>query len=211
MLAATDWSCGTSGRVVEPPPGPVLRPEAVAEIAGFVQALGVAGETGPPIEIELVGAAGSGRTTLAAQAAARLGVRLVAVDAAALAARADAVDAAVREARRARLDGSVLAWENAEALPAELWRAIPAAPLTFLSVQAPAASPGGAAVPLDPALGPLRADRPARPAAAVVVAGGRARSRARSPSGRCGPPRSASPPASRPPASGRSVRSAGGS
>ncbi len=145
FLAATDWSGGMSGRVIEPPPGPVLRPEALAEIVGFVQMLSQGVREGSPIEIELVGAAGSGRTTLAAQAAARLGVRLVAVDAAALAARADGVDAATREVRRARLDGSVLAWEHAEALPAELWRAIPAAPLTFLSVQEPTASPGGSA------------------------------------------------------------------
>ncbi len=143
VLATTDWSAGTTGRVVEPPAGPVLRPEALEEIAGFVRLLGPGGDAGPPIEIELVGAAGSGRTTLAAQAAARLGSRLVAVDAAELAARADCLAAATREARRARLDGSVLAWESAEALPAQLWAAIPPAPLTFLSVQAPMASAAG--------------------------------------------------------------------
>jgi AAA+ superfamily predicted ATPase len=140
-LAAAGWSGGTTGQVIEPPSGPVLRPEAVAEIVGFVQMLG---QGGPPVEIELVGAAGSGRTALAAQAAARLGVRLVAVDAAALAARTDAADAATREVRRARLDGSILAWEHAEALPTEVWRSIPAAPLTFVSVPEPAAVPGGA-------------------------------------------------------------------
>ena len=145
LLAAADWSGGASGHVVEPPPGPVLRPETLAEIVGFVQMIGGGGEARPPIEIELVGAAGSGRTALAAQAAARLGARLVAVDAAALAARADAADVAIREARRARLDGSVLAWEHAEALPTEMWRAIPAAPLTFLSVPELAASPADTA------------------------------------------------------------------
>ena len=123
----------------------MLRPETLAEIVGFVQMIGGGGEARPPIEIELVGAAGSGRTALAAQAAARLGARLVAVDAAALAARADAADVAIREARRARLDGSVLAWEHAEALPTEMWRAIPAAPLTFLSVPELAASPADTA------------------------------------------------------------------
>ncbi len=143
VLAATDWSGGTSGRIVQPPPGPVLRPAAVEEITGFVQRLGAGGEAGLPIEIELVGAAGSGRTTLAAQAAARLGARLVAVDAASLASRADSLAAAVREARRARLDGSVLAWELAEALPAELWGAIPSAPLTFLSVGTPVSRAAG--------------------------------------------------------------------
>ena len=62
-----------------PPPGPVLRPGALAEITGLVQRLG---DGALPVEIELTGAPGSGRTALAAQAAARLGTRLVAVDAA---------------------------------------------------------------------------------------------------------------------------------
>jgi ATPase family associated with various cellular activities (AAA) len=143
VVAAAGWSAGASGRVVEPPPDPVLRPDALEEIVGFVRTLGKDGEAGLPIEIELVGPPGSGRTSLAAQAAARLGTRLVAVDAAALAARADPAAAAIREVRRARLDGSVLAWEHAEALSAELRAAVPAAPLTFLSVPAPAAEASG--------------------------------------------------------------------
>jgi hypothetical protein len=138
IIAATDWSAGTTGRAVALPPGPVLHPGALEEITSFVRMLGLGGEAGLPIEIELVGAAGSGRTALAAQAAARLGARLVAVDAAALAASGDLAAAAVREARRARLDESVIAWEHAEALPAELWGKIPLAPLTFLSVPTPA-------------------------------------------------------------------------
>ena len=171
VLAAADWSGGTTGRIVEPPPGPVLRPAALEEIVGFVQVLGRGGEAGLPIEIELAGAAGSGRTALAAQAAARLGCRLVAVDAAALASRADGLAAATREARRARLDGSVLAWERAEALPAELWKAIPAAPLTFLSVETPVAGTAGAAghrsIRRSITCGPIR---PARTPGAMVVA-----------------------------------------
>jgi MoxR-like ATPase len=143
IIAATDWADGTSGHVVEPPPGPVLHPGALDEITRFAQMLGHGGEAGLPIEIELVGAPGSGRTTLAAQAAARLGAPLVAVDAAAIVTRADPVGAAIREARRARLDGSVLAWEHAEALSAQLWEAIPPALLTFLSVQAPGAGAPG--------------------------------------------------------------------
>jgi ATPase family associated with various cellular activities (AAA) len=139
---AGDWAEGMTGRVVEPPPGPVLRPEALEEIVGFVQGLGQGDGAGLPVEIELAGAAGSGRTALAAQAAARLGSRLVAVDAAAVASRADAQAAATREVRRARLDGLVVEWEHADALPAEFWRAIPSAPLTFLSVQTPMADTG---------------------------------------------------------------------
>ncbi len=139
-----DWSGGTSGRVVEPPPGPVLHPKAVEDIVGFVSRLGSGGEAGLPIEIELVGAPGSGRTTIAAQAAARLATSLVAVDASTLGIRADALTAATRECRRARLDGSVLAWERADAMTAELWPAVPAAPLTFLSVERPVVRSGGA-------------------------------------------------------------------
>jgi ATPase family protein associated with various cellular activities (AAA) len=129
------WSAGTIGRQVEPPPGPVLHPEALDEIVRFVQVLG---PRRPPVEIELVGADGSGRTALAAQAAARLGSRLLAVDAAALARSADPQAAAIREARRGLLDGSVLAWERTETLPAGVWEAVPRAPLTFCSVAAPA-------------------------------------------------------------------------
>ena len=105
------------GRVVEPPPGPLLRPEALAQIVDFVQPLGGQGGPNTPIEIELVGPPGSGRTTLAAQAAARLGSRLVVVDAAAMPASGAVALAATREARRARLDGALLAWEQADAVP----------------------------------------------------------------------------------------------
>jgi ATPase family associated with various cellular activities (AAA) len=135
--AVADWSAGTTGQIVAPPSGPVLHSDALEEIVGFVQMLNQGSKTGLPVEIELRGTAGSGRTALAAQAAARLGFQLIAVDAEALGSRADSVAAATREARRGRLDGSVLAWERADALPAELWHAIPAAPLTFLSVETP--------------------------------------------------------------------------
>jgi ATPase family associated with various cellular activities (AAA) len=130
-----DWSNGTTGRPVEPPPGPVLHAEALDEIVRFVQVLGPGR---PPVEIELVGAAGSGRTALAAQAAARLGSRVLAVDAAALARTADPQAAAIREVRRGLLDGFVLAWDRADALPDGFWDTIPQVPLTFRSVTAPA-------------------------------------------------------------------------
>ncbi len=137
------WSAGTSGQLAPPPPEPVLRAGAVAEIAGFLDSLGLGGEAGLPVEIELVGPPGSGRTALAAQAAARLGARLVAVDAAALAAGADVVAAATREVRRARLDGSIIAWEHAESVTAGTWAAIPAAPVAFLSVPDQVPGPAG--------------------------------------------------------------------
>ena len=153
-LAGSDlpWSNGTIGRQVEPPPGPVLHPEALDEIVRFVQVLGPGR---PAVEIELVGAAGSGRTALAAQAAARLGSRLVAVGAAALARSADPQAAAIREARRGLLDGSVLAWERTDALPAGLWDAVPRAPLTFCSVTAPAPGHAGPVLRRSVRCGPI--------------------------------------------------------
>jgi AAA+ superfamily predicted ATPase len=142
--ALNGWSSGTTGRDAEPPPDPVLHPEALDEIVRFLQVLGTGSVAGQlPVEIELVGADGSGRTALAAQAAARLGFRLVAVDAAALAGHADGPAAAIREVRRARLEGSVVEWERADALPAGLWDAIPAAPLTFFSVASATSGRGG--------------------------------------------------------------------
>src|SRR5260370_42201636 len=136
LMGAADWAAGCTGRVVDQPSGPVLRPDTVAEIAEFVRALGPVGTGGFPIEIELVGPPGSGRTTLAAQAAAELGKSLVAVDVAALAAEPDLVTAATPEVRRAELDGAVLAWEHAETMPTALWQQIPPTPLSFLSVPA---------------------------------------------------------------------------
>jgi len=146
LAVVADWSSGTAGREVTPPPGPVLHPEALEEIVRFVRVLGESSAAGRlPIEIELAGASGSGRTTLAAQAAAKLGFRLVAVDAAVLASRADGTAGIIREARRARLEGSVLQWEHADVLPAELRDAIPAAPLAFVSVVRPASGTAGPA------------------------------------------------------------------
>ncbi|CAM5737513.1 hypothetical protein MAUB1S_02896 [Mycolicibacterium aubagnense] len=70
------WAGGTTGRHVQAPHPPLLRPEVCAAIVDFAGSL-----AGRPVEIELVGPSGSGRTVLAATAAARLGVGLVSVDA----------------------------------------------------------------------------------------------------------------------------------
>ncbi len=137
-----DWSVGCTGRAFKVPAGPVLRPDAVAEVAGFVQGLGSSRRSGLPIEIELVGAPGSGRTTLAAQAASKLGKSLVAVDATALGSGPDLVANATREVRRALLEDAVIAWEHAEAVPPMAWKEIPATQLSFRSVPAPV--PGAA-------------------------------------------------------------------
>jgi AAA+ superfamily predicted ATPase len=137
-----DWSEGTTGRLVTPP-APVLHPSALEEIVGFLEGIERRGADGLAVEVELLGPPGSGRATLAAQAADRLGRRLVVVDAAELAGRADASAAAAREARRARLDGCLIAWEAADAMGAELWRGLPAAAVTFLLAEAPLETPGG--------------------------------------------------------------------
>jgi AAA+ superfamily predicted ATPase len=111
---------GPVGREVEPAAGPVLYPDALDEIIGFVgpllSATGQRGSQGG-IEVELAGPPGSGKTVLAAQACQKLGKSLVSVDAAAVARHPDPVAAAVREARQVRLHDSVLTWQHADQLP----------------------------------------------------------------------------------------------
>ena len=94
--AAADWSAGTLGTVVEQPGGLPLRPDSLEAIVAFIGSL-PAGREGlsMPVEIELMGAPGSGRTSLAAHVVAALGQPgrgLVAVDAAAIAAGPDPTD-----------------------------------------------------------------------------------------------------------------------
>ena len=137
------WGSGTTGTRVAAPPLPQLRPEVCDAIVNFAGSLGGPSfQVGPcapgvalPIEIELVGPPGSGRTCLAAAAAARLGVGLVSVDAATLAEAADPRGAAIREIRRALLDECAVEWHRAEALPSAAWPALPLSPLTFLATE----------------------------------------------------------------------------
>lgn len=135
--AAADWSAGTLGAVAEPPGGPPLRPDSLEAIVAFLRGLPRGGEgLSMPVEIELVGAPGSGRTSLAAHVAAALGPScrgLVAIDAAAISASPDPAASAVREIRRARLERRALLWQHAEALPAAVWPTLPRSLLTFLS------------------------------------------------------------------------------
>lgn len=128
--------CGLTGRDIEPISEPVLYPAELDEIVGFTGAL-LASDRCPCVEIELAGAAGSGKTVLAAQAAAKLGEHLVSVNADMLAARPDPGPAAIRELRQARLNGSVVVWQHADVLPAAAAAAIDGlARLTFLETTA---------------------------------------------------------------------------
>ncbi len=151
------WGAGAGGRRVAAPGPPVLRHEVCDAIVAFagslarphrpggqatgstrqsIQATGSATpDTAPPVEVELAGPPGSGRTCLAATAATRLGLGLVSADARAIAGAPDPAAAAVREVRRARLEGCALEWEHAEALPEAAWPAVALSPLSFLATE----------------------------------------------------------------------------
>lgn len=126
------WAGGAAGQRVTAPRPPLLRSDVCAAIVDFARSL-----ASRPIEIELIGPAGSGRTCLAASAASMLSVGLVSVDARALANATDPLAAGVREVRRAILEGCAVEWQHAEALPAAAWAALPLSPLTFLSAEEP--------------------------------------------------------------------------
>lgn len=138
-----DWSVGSRGRRVTPPPQPVLAATTVEAIIEFVNRLGGDGG-GPAIEIELVGEPGSGRTTAAARAATALGRPAVAVGMPDVIARDDPAGALVREARRARLEGALPIWCDADGETGRLRRLPPAAGVRFVTVRAPDASPATA-------------------------------------------------------------------
>jgi hypothetical protein len=128
------WGAGTAGARVAVPGPPVLRPEVVEAVAVFAGSL-AAPSAAPAIEIELAGPPGSGRTCLAANAAARLGLGLVSVDARTVAEAPDPRAAGVREIRRALLEGCAVEWEHAEALPEAAWATLALSPLTFLATE----------------------------------------------------------------------------
>ena len=111
-----------------------LYPEELAGMLEFLRAIsqdpsgGKKQRAGIPVEIELVGGAGTGKRTLAAQLAAALGADLIAVDAESLLAP-DVAPAAARERvvhaiRMARLSGALLYWHNGERLAPRVWQAI---------------------------------------------------------------------------------------
>jgi len=133
--------------LAEPPPALCLYPRTLAAMRDFVEAMRRGGpDSRPRLEIDLVGAAGSGRRTLAAQLCEALGQRVLMADAGGLFGLepplATTVDNAIRALRSARLAGAALHWHRAEAIDAKLWAAWPAqcaGELTLFSASTPLA------------------------------------------------------------------------
>jgi hypothetical protein len=137
---------GPLARPARLPDEPRLHGQEIDDVVRFVEAVSSEGG-GRPLEVELVGPRGSGRTTLAGRAAARLGLELAAVDARRLAELADPGAAARRELRAARLTKTALAWEHAEDLPGPALDAIrDAARLSFFETEQPSAGGDGEAI-----------------------------------------------------------------
>jgi SpoVK/Ycf46/Vps4 family AAA+-type ATPase len=151
---------GPLSRPVALPDEPRLHQRKLDDIVRFVEAVSGDGLR-HPLEVELVGPPGSGRTTLAAQAAARLGLELAAVDARRLAELAEPEAAARRELRAARLTKTVLVWENAQELSGHVLDAIrDGARLSFFAAERATESADGDAVRRSYAVPPLtRAER----------------------------------------------------
>ena len=200
---------GTTGRVVEPPPGPVLRPAALEEIVGFVRKLG------------------SGRRSRAAHRDRARRRARVGPDGARRPGRGAARIPARRRgrgrARGQRRRGCRRDPRGPPRAPRGLGPRVGArrgAPGRAVGSHPAGAAdvPVGRAAPVAGAAGhrsirrSVRCEPIGRPRAhrSCGRRSPRRRLPRRSPSGRCGPPRSASPRTSRQPATTRSVRSAAG-
>lgn len=137
---------GPLARPVPPPDEPRLHGREVDDIVRFVEAVSTDGRR-RPLEVELVGPGGSGRTTLAARAAARLGLELAAVDGRELSELAEPEAAARRELRAARLTKTALVWEHLEDLPGPALDAIrDGVRLSFFETEQPSAGDNGQAI-----------------------------------------------------------------
>ena len=148
-LDARDWSAGTTGRVLAPPPDGGVRPELAREIAVFAgQVLQGAGTASPiHVEAELVGPPGSGRRALGAAASALIQAAVIGVDCATLAEAADPELLLVREVRRVVLSRAALAVWHHETLPAPARAVTTRCPLTFSCVERPLGAIGGTTAP----------------------------------------------------------------
>lgn len=134
--AGQDPASGDGARLVRPPDGaPVLAAAQLSDLVTFLTAMqdGAAGDARMPVEVEITGPAGAGRTVLAAQAAVAVGLPLLALDAGILVG-GDVLVAATGLARAARLSGAAVIWRDADALdPAVLAAVSGLAPVAFLT------------------------------------------------------------------------------
>ena len=134
--ADQDPACGDGARLLRPPDGaPVLAAAQLSDLVTFLTAMqdGAVGDARMPVEVEITGPAGAGRTVLAAQAATAVGLPLLALDAGILVG-SDVLAAATGLARAARLRGAAVIWRDADALdPAVLAAVSGLAPVAFLT------------------------------------------------------------------------------
>lgn len=110
---------------------PCLYPEQLAGIRDFIRSLlgkPDASAHAAPLEIEIIGAGGAGKRTLATQFAATLGADLICAEAGLLLAgdvpRGLAADRVIRAARMARLARGVLYWHGIKAPDPMIWEVI---------------------------------------------------------------------------------------
>src|SRR5262249_2962154 len=98
-----------------------VHPAALGRMRSFVQSMGT--DAPQPMEIEIIGPAGSGKRTLAAQFASDHAVLVC--DCAMLADKPPeaAADNVVRVLRLARAHGAIPYWRSADAISAAAWRA----------------------------------------------------------------------------------------
>lgn len=113
-----------------------LYPEQLAAMRAYTEALRPdLLDSGPAIELEVVGPHGSGRRILAAQLCATLGADLLTADAAVLMGPDVpsnlAIEHGLRVMRLARLWDAVVYWDNAESVTASTWRALSPSGLTI--------------------------------------------------------------------------------
>jgi hypothetical protein len=130
---APDWSTGSISSVQAAPIDLVLRPALVDEIVSFVRS--VSTPLGPGVEIELLGAAGSGRKMLAAAVAGELepAHELLVVPGQRIAGAPDVRKAVVTELRRSVVEERPVLWEHAEEIPAQVWEHVGSARVSFIS------------------------------------------------------------------------------
>ena len=119
-----------------------LYPEELAALCDFVYVFQQQAQA-VPIEIELIGAVGTGKRTLAKQLAAALEMDLVVADAALLfgsdASLPLARERVVRTVRFARLQRAVLYWHNVEGIDPRVWSEGQGMALTLFGLAAPLA------------------------------------------------------------------------